>query len=211
MRPTAIQAVILDYGDVISLPRDPAIVKWMAELLRLPEERFLHFYGALRHDYDRGALEPAQYWTKIGEAAGIALSVEQINQLRKSDVAMWGRLNHSILQWADRLREAGYKIAMLSNMHADMVEHIQSDGAWTRRFHCLTLSSPLRMAKPEPEIFRHCLRALGAHPGQAMFVDDREPNVKAAEGVGLLGVLAPTPQMLRENLRAIGFKPLPEK
>ena len=211
MDPTAIKAVILDYGDVISLPRDPAIVKWMAELLRLPEERFLHFYGAFRHDYDRGALEPAQYWAKIGEAAGAVLSAEQITQLRKSDVAMWSRLNHSILQWADRLREFGYKVAVLSNMHPDMVEHIQSNGVWTRRFHCLTLSSPLRMAKPEAEIFRHCLKTLGILPRQAMFVDDREPNVKAAEEVGLLGVLAPTPQELRENLRTIGFKPLPEE
>jgi putative hydrolase of the HAD superfamily len=205
-----IRAVILDYGDVISLPRDPAIIRWMAELLHLPETRFLELYGAFRHDYDRGALLPHEYWGKIGESAGMALSSEQIEQLRTSDVAMWSRLNHKILGWADRLREAGYKVGVLSNMHIDMVEHLKANGEWTRRFDGLTLSAPLGVAKPEPEIFKHCLKLLDVRPDEALFVDDREPNITAAEAVGITGILAATPTQLRQNLEAMGFAPLPE-
>ena len=90
--PYLIKAVILDYGDVISLPADPTVVSWMASLFQIPPERFRHSYGEFRHDYDRGSLKAAEYWMKIGEAHGVTLDADQIAQLRQADVTMWGRL-----------------------------------------------------------------------------------------------------------------------
>jgi hypothetical protein len=43
-----------------------------------------------------------------------------------------------------------------------------------------------------------------------MFIDDRGPNVEAAVRAGLLGILAPTPEDLKNTLSAMGFRPLPE-
>src|SRR5215467_5781043 len=66
-----IKAIILDYGDVISLPADPAVMSSMAALFGLPLDRFRQFYGFFRHDYDRGARGAAEYWNRIGEEAGV--------------------------------------------------------------------------------------------------------------------------------------------
>ena len=57
--------------------------------------------------------------------AGREVSTDQIEQLRRADVTMWARLNPDILLWAERLRAAGYKTAILSNMHDDMVQHLR--------------------------------------------------------------------------------------
>ena len=208
--PYPIKAVILDYGDVISLPADPAVIAWMAQLFQVPLDRFRYTYALFRHDYDRGALEAAEYWGKIGEANGVTLDGEQIVQLRKADVAMWSRLNPAILHWAEELRDFGYKTAVLSNMHADMIEHIRLNGDWTKSFDLLVLSSSLGMAKPEPEIFQYCLKGLGVSAGEAMFIDDREANIEAAVKLGLGGILAPSPEDLRDTLEAFKFTPLPE-
>ena len=51
---TTIRAVILDFGDVISLPADPEVIRWMAQFFGLTETRFREIYGKFRLDYDRG-------------------------------------------------------------------------------------------------------------------------------------------------------------
>lgn len=206
----AIRGVILDYGDVISHPADPAVFAQMASVFHLPLERFRQLYGSLRLDYDRGTLTADEYWNRIAEAAGIELSGQQTLDLRRMDVSMWSRLNQPVLRWARELRAAGLKTAILSNMHDDMVQHLRQDGAWIGNFDCLTLSSAIRVAKPNPEIFKHCLKCLQLDPHQALFVDDRERNVRAAEELGIRGIVAPTTEQLRKQLVAIGFSPLPE-
>jgi len=98
---------------------------------------------------------------------------------------------------------------VLSNMHADMVDYLRANGEWTRIFDCVTLSSVVHLAKPEPDIFNVCLRDLGVRPEEALFIDDRERNVAAAQALGIWGVAAPSPAQLRANLQAFGFCPLP--
>lgn len=207
--PHCLKAVILDYGDVISLPADRAVMSSMAALFGLPLDRFRQFYSFFRHDYDSGALDPAAYWNKIADSADIRLNEEQIAHLRKADVAMWSRINEPILNWVDELREAGYKTAVLSNMHIDMVQRVQSNGAWAKRFDVLALSSPLGMAKPQPEIFKYCLKKLNVKPHEAIFIDDREDNVEAAIRLGIAGICAPSTHALVDLLDAMGFQPLP--
>ena len=202
--------MILDYGDVISLPRDPAVLAEMADSFKLTVDEFRKHYDFFRHEYDRGSFDAKGYWMRIGEKAGVTPTPEDITRLRDADVRMWARLNQTVLRWAEKLRAAGYKTAMLSNMHADMVERVRGNGDWSRRFDCLTLSSAIKLAKPEPEIFKHCLNSLGVAAEEALFIDDREPNVRAAEEVGIRGIVAPSTEELKEKLKKIGFTPLPE-
>jgi putative hydrolase of the HAD superfamily len=205
-----LRAVILDYGDVISQPPDPAAMATMARMFNLPEERFRHLYDSLRRGYDRGDNSAHEYWTDIARLASVELSAHEIEQLRALDVAMWSRLNLTVLRWAEALRSAGIKTAVLSNMHDDMVQEVRKDPTWAERFDCLALSSALRTAKPDAAIFRHCLECLKVAPGEALFVDDREANVRAAQALGIRGIVANSPAELRRRLQAIGFKPLPE-
>ena len=208
--PYPIKAIILDYGDVISLPADPAVLAWMASVFQVPLDRFRHTYGLFRHEYDRGTLEAAEYWQKVGEANGVMLDAQRIVQLREADVAMWSRLNDPVLRWVEELRPAGFKTAVLSNMHRDMVEQVGSDGGWTQRFDFVALSSSLGMVKPEPKIFEYCLKGLGVSAENTLFIDDRDANVEAAIGMGMNGIVAPTTDALVDRLDGMGFSPLPQ-
>lgn len=205
-----IRAVILDYGEVISQPPDPTAISTMAAMLDLPLDRFRSLYASLRHAYDRGDLSGDEYWAGIAREAGAHLSASQGVRLRQMDVAMWSRLNQSVLRWAGQLRSSGLKTAVLSNMHHDMVQKIRNEPVWAEEFDCLTLSSEIGTAKPEAEIFRHCLECLRVPPYEALFVDDRAVNVQAAQELGIRGIVANSTAELRRQLGAIGFVPLPE-
>jgi putative hydrolase of the HAD superfamily len=95
-------------------------------------------------------------------------------------------------------------------MHDDMVQKIRKDPMYAENFDCLTLSSAIHIAKPDAGIFLHCLECLDVAPNEALFVDDREPNVRAAQELGIRGIVATSPTALRNELEAIGFTPLPE-
>ena len=45
------------------------------------------------------------------------------------------------------------------------------------------------MTKPQPGIFEHMLEEMNLDPGQVLFVDDCAPNVEAAMGLGMGGVV----------------------
>ena len=150
-----IRAVILDYGDVISQPPDPAAITTMAEVFNLPEDRFRHLYGTFRYGYDRGDLNARDYWSEIARAAESRTQREcRSNQLRETDLAMWSRLNPSDCVGRTNSRSSGMKTAVLSNMHDDMVQKVRKDPTWEARFDCLTLSSAIGMAKPDAAIFQ---------------------------------------------------------
>jgi putative hydrolase of the HAD superfamily len=204
------RAVILDFGDVISHPADPEVLSWMAALFQVPVEQFRQTYSKFRLDYDRGSLAADEYWVKVGSASGVLPTPEQITELRKADVAMWSRLNQTVLNWVLDLRSAGYKTAVLSNMHRDMIQHLHSNGEWTSRFDFLTLSAELGTAKPSREIFEHCLNGLGVSASEALFIDDREANIESARNLGIVGIVAPTTAGLVEKLTKIRFHPLPK-
>ena len=64
-------------------------------------------------------------------------------------------------------------------------------------------SCRIHMAKPDPEIFRWCCRALDVEPSRVLFVDDRAENVAAAEAIGMLGHHFTDPDRLQIALRPL--------
>lgn len=66
-------------------------------------------------------------------------------------------------------------------------------------------SGHLRQAKPRPEAFAACLRRLGAHAAETLFVDDRRDNVEGARAAGLRAEWFENTEVLRAQLRDQGF------
>jgi len=203
--------VILDFGEVLSHPPAPETIASMAKLFRLTPEKFREFYYAERYPYDRGEISGEEYWRTIAKDAGVSLLPEQIEWLRRTDVEMWSEVNPAMLHWAAELRASGLLTAVLSNMHADLAQAVRSNAAWIENFDCGVLSVELGLAKPDPGIFQHCLECLKVGPSEAIFIDDKERNTRAAEAVGMVAICADTPRAIREQLKAAGWTgPLPE-
>ncbi len=207
----AICAVILDFGEVLSHPPAPHTLAAMADLLHTTTEKFRDYYYAERYAYDRGELSAEDYWMAVAGDAGTKLSPEQIDWLRRTDVAMWSNINPQMLRWAACLRTEGLQTAVLSNMHEDMAKAVRSDFTWIAEFDCFVLSAELGLAKPDPQIFHHCLTCLNVAANEALFIDDKERNTRAAEELGISGICANSVEAIREQLQAAGWNgPLPE-
>lgn len=204
-----IRAVMFDYGEVLSSAPSAQALGLMAAMLGVPAEHFRKLYAAQRKAYDRADLTPSEYWTGMAAAAGTTLGPEEVDRLRKIDVEMWSNVRENMLRWVLELRSSGVKTAVLSNMHRDMARHVRAKCDWLADFDCVALSSELRLVKPDAEIYQYCLQQLAVAAGDALFLDDREANVRAAEALGITGIVARNTGQIRRDLQAIGFTPLP--
>lgn len=86
------------------------------------------------------------------------------------------------------LKDQNVPIYLLSNAptyFAEWAERIDT----LRLFDGIVFSAPLKMAKPEPEIYQHLFQAYDLKPEECFFIDDLERNIKAAKAVGMDGII----------------------
>jgi putative hydrolase of the HAD superfamily len=158
----------------------------MAAILNLPLSQFTELYWRSRIEYDAGSLDPSAYWNTLAESG--TLTPEQIAELTEIDSRGWSHPAPAMPQWAGDIRDAGIRTAILSNMPVSVRDYVLLQ-SWLPRFDALTFSCDLGVCKPDLEIYHDCLKKLNAEPSDALFLDDREPNVRAAEALGLHAVL----------------------
>ncbi|QHN03534.1 HAD family phosphatase [Granulicella sp. WH15] len=183
--PLPIEAVLFDYGMVLSGPPDPAAWTQMQAITGFDEATLDHAYWAPRHAYDRGDLTGQQYWQTVGQAGGTTLSPEQLTALIDADTALWTRTNDPMIAWADRLQRAGIRTGILSNLGDAMTLGVVGKFAWIEAFHHRLWSHTLKLAKPEAAIYHHAITGLGVTPEHILFIDDRENNVEAGRAAGM--------------------------
>jgi putative hydrolase of the HAD superfamily len=203
-----IDAVLFDYGQVLSLPPDPAAWAHIRSITGLDEERLHAAYWELRHDYDRGALTGPAYWHTLANRTGITLDEAQITALLAADVDLWIRLNLPMVDWAARLQQAGLRTGILSNIGDSIAEGIIARLPWLSAFYHCRWSYALCMAKPEPAIYLRTAEALRTAPANILFIDDREENTAAAAALGMQTLHYTTQAAFEQEMRDRGFAAL---
>jgi putative hydrolase of the HAD superfamily len=203
-----IQAVILDYGQV--LVRSPTAEEFgrMAGVLNMGFEPFYALWEASRDPYDRGDLTAEEYWLSLAKQANTSVERKQIEILRQLEVELWLHSDPGMIDWLGRLHAGGIKTGLLSNMPWDLIKQVRTI-PWMEHFTFKTFSAEVRLIKPDPAIFEHTLQGLGVSAAQAVFVDDREPNVRAARALGIHAIQFRSITQLKDDLENLAFPILP--
>lgn len=201
----SIRAVIFDYGMVLSNPQDPVAHRNLLAITGLDHAAFEHHYWQHRHDYDLARLDGPAYWAQIASDSGRSFSPAQIADLIENDVVMWASLNERMLAWAAALQDAGILTAILSNMGPELLRYMRQEFAWLGHFDHHTWSCELGIAKPDPAIYTWTCEKLGVQPQEALFIDDKLENVRAAQQVGLHALQFRGIEQLRTELDYYGL------
>ncbi|MGO9316357.1 MAG: HAD family hydrolase [Terracidiphilus sp.] len=206
----ALRAVVLDFGIVLTGPPDAEAWAAMLRITGLPQERFEPFYWANRTALDEGKLTGIGYWQKLLREAGLPL--EDAEELSRWDARLWTVQNPVMVAWQLKLKQRGLLTAILSNISDNVKESIELEFDWIRRFDVLVWSYQLGIVKPDPAIYRYILGKLGTQPEETLFIDDKLPNVEAAQALGIHAIEYSSVERLREDLIARGLDgvlPLP--
>lgn len=201
----ALRAVVFDYGMVLTDPRDSAIHDELVRLTDLPMARFEELYWADRHAYDEGKLTGLEFWQKLAADGGLTLPEDCIQHLSQLDGHMWSTVNERMVAWQARLKQRGLLTGILSNMGDSVLEVLLSKHAWIANFDVQVWSYQLRIAKPDPAIYRYLLAKLGTEPQETLFIDDKSENIEAAQALGIRAFQFSTTDMLSADLVAAGL------
>ena len=193
---TGLRALVVDWGGVLTEPLGDAVRAW-AEIDGVDFEHYLTVMrewlgteqGELAADNPVAALERGEIEVPHFEAQLAARLTEVSAQPVAADgllQRMFDQFEHAPAMAALVLRakRAGLTTGLLSNSWGN---EYPREG-WDQMFDAVVISGEVGMRKPEAEIYTHVLDLLGVRPGETVFVDDLQPNVDAAEALGLVGV-----------------------
>ncbi len=179
---------IFDYGGVLVFHQSEEDQAGMAAVAKIPPEQFSQLYWAEREEYDKGVLSGTKYWKNIAASAGVKLTTDQIQELSDRDSESWMKYDPVMWDWIAELRRAGKRVAMLSNMPADLGLALRSSTDRLSAFDHVTLSCDVGAVKPDAVIYEQCLEGIGTPPERTLFVDDRIANVQGAEVLGMRAI-----------------------
>ncbi|MEU4408760.1 HAD-IA family hydrolase [Streptosporangium sp. NPDC023963] len=179
--------MLLDYGEVISMPQPSDATASMAKLIGQDKATFHDRYWRHREAYDRGQASHL-YWSAV---LGRTLAGDDplVAKLDAADVESWSHLNPETLRGIEDLK-GRHRLALLSNAPEPLAAAID-DAPWAAAFTHRFYSCRMALTKPDPAIFEEVLRRLDAAPGDVTFLDDRAANVRAAAALGINALLYP--------------------
>ena len=189
--------LLCDYGEVLSLPQPSADRQAIESTAGHAGLDFWAAYWQHRPTYDRGDLTVERYWTAV---LGSPPTPTLLHALVEVDTASWLHPNHLSLAAAARAEQRGLRLAILSNAPVEIAAAIDTRD-WLAAFSPRLFSCHLRAVKPELAAYTAALDALGAHPSQVVFLDDRPANVATANKIGMRAKLFTDPTQIDTVVR----------
>jgi HAD superfamily hydrolase (TIGR01509 family) len=105
----------------------------------------------------------------------------------------------------EALHERGTPQYGLTNLSAEVVDHMTSISPVFRRLRGIVVSGEEKVVKPDPAIFRIAIERFGFEPSDVLFVDDSPANIETAEALGFETHHFTDPAGLRPALEARGL------
>lgn len=204
----AANGVLFDFGGVI----------WN---MRWEVARGLEAEHGLPTDALRTTLYRSAAWRELERGRGVreawlAAAHAELEKLAGRTLpplhAQWRAAQTPIAANVELIRalRPSYRLAVLSNSDHTLRSRLSDGLGIAPLFDEIVCSAEVGCAKPEPEIYALACGRLGLPPAACVFVDDGEPNVRAAEAAGMRGVLHQVDHGddLRAQLAAVGVKPV---
>ena len=207
------RGVISDWGGVLTPPLLDGIRAWLAadriDAAHYYEVTAPYFDGSMAdgnpvHALERGEVDTGSFERDLASLlrsthGGPVPAEGLIDRMFASFVPV-----HAMYEALRDVRRSGARTALLSNSWGNGYprEHFSDT------FDEVVISGEVGMRKPEPRIYLLTCQRIGLRPQECVFIDDLERNVRAAEELGMTGILhtdvATTTRELRGFLMADG-------
>ena len=126
----------------------------------------------------------------------------RVCELWLADFRSWLSVNPGTVDVLAGLRAGGTRLALLSNAAPDYGSYFRH-GILGEYFDSVYVSGELKLLKPSAEIYAHVLADLGIPASDAVFIDNREDNVRGARELDITGHLFTDAGTLRAFLQAL--------
>ena len=189
-----IDAVLFDYGGVLTGPVKHSIANWLASDAIEPTSFSRTLHAWLSRDAENGTpihrLETGEFSVADFEAL-LAAELRTTDGRAVVSDGILGRLfagmrpDPAMFALAEELRATGLKVGLLSNSWSHTYPRARIDAL----LDPVVISGEVGLRKPNAAIYELALDRLCVPADRVLFIDDAEPNVLGARAVGLHALL----------------------
>jgi 2-haloacid dehalogenase len=103
------------------------------------------------------------------------------------------------------LKAQGYPVYALSNWSEEKFRLVRPRYPFFDWFEKIILSGEVKLAKPDPRIFRLLLEQIERRAEECLLIDDAQANIAVAQELGFRTIWFRSPEQLQKELREIGI------
>jgi putative hydrolase of the HAD superfamily len=178
----------------------------MEKLTGVQAAVFASVYDRYRTGFDLGKYDGVQMYSMLMDAEGhhhIARDDGLMKEVARLDMETWQHVDNAVVEWVSAIKKRGFKLGILSNMPTEFLDNYEKDIEPFVIADYACFSCRVKLVKPQPEIYAHTLSKLAVSAEEAVFFDDIQENVDAANQLGIRAFLWTGLEKAKEDLRSV--------
>lgn len=205
-RKAEIKTIIFDVGGVLAL--GTPLVKVKDRLHRFGVHEYVAKKFKISLDQYFDSIDTAYAKSiegKISKNQTIKLLSKNLKTTSKKLIKLYSKAykknfkqNKQLFKQAFKLKQFGYKIAILSDQWHLSYEALMSEKQY-KKFNLVVVSCFVGLRKPNPKIYRLTLKKLKIKPSECLFIDNQKWNIDSAKKLGIKTILFKNNKQLFEN------------
>ncbi len=184
-----IKGILFDYAGVIGLD---AYWDWLNHKVPDLDAKRAYFHE-ISNAVDCCDISAAQF------VAAIAQQVGRPSEEVESEILARMHLYPEVIEFMATLKQ-NYKIGILSNFIYSWLHPFLKNNNVYQHLDDAVISTEVKLRKPYKEIYLLALERLKIRAEEAVFIDDREPNLVPARELGMKTLLVASPGQLVKEL-----------
>lgn len=178
-----IKTMLFDLGNVLVFFSHDLMVEQIASVCGRPsdEVRRLLIDEGMQQRFERGLLTEWEFHQQLERYAGRTIDFAA---LRRAGADIFRR-NDAIVPVLAALKDARFRLVLLSNTCVSHIEHVRAEFDCLTYFDDFVLSCEVGHVKPDPVIFAAALRRIECDPSECFYTDDIAEHVEAGTAAGL--------------------------
>ena len=178
-----IKTLLFDYAGVITPTRNNYVFveKYHKKYKLKPRELMKITYENWEQTAD-GKLESKLFWNNI------AHKLQTTPPTIRRQILSTYPIDKRLIQLLTKLKEK-YTLVLVSNQIRDWLEEVIEQNNLREIFDYTVNSYQVGFRKPNSKIFKHALSITGSKPEEAIFIDDAQINITAANKLGINTIL----------------------
>lgn len=197
----AVDLLVFDMGHVfIDFEWEAVCRGFCTRAGRSIEELRAVFVEVSKLGYESGRINTDDFLAELNTRLSCSLTREEFTEIWTTSF----RENEHMAVLLNKLKSQR-ALYLLSNTNEVHYEWLQSRYDVARHFEELILSYKVGSSKPELAIYQEVLKRSGMAAERCLFVDDLEPNINAANQVGMQTILFRGVDDLKSKLTTYGF------
>ena len=184
---------IFDMGGVLACHTD--VFPDVFNFLEISGEQFSAFAGKDLERLLNGAICAVEFWRRFSIRSGKKIDEELFGKFFRP------RLDQGVMAIIEQLKSHS-RVVCGTNIFDPHYDYLLAHGYY-RVFDAVFASNKMGVSKPHPDFYRYILNDEGIEPEDALFVDDFEENVSAAEKLRIKSILFTDARSLGRQIKRI--------